>query len=122
LTYCLESETIAQLKPAIFHTAAREAFRSFPADVRRTLGKAIWELQLGIRLGMPLSRPMPSVAAGVEELRVKNSSGGYRAFYFSRSSRGILVFHAFQKKSAQTPIAEIKLGRKRLKELLNEAA
>jgi phage-related protein len=112
----------ARLKPAIFHVAAREVFRAFPPDVRRSLGKAIWELQQGTQLGMPLSRPMLSVALGVYELRVKDASGAYRAFYYTRSSRGILVFHAFEKKTRQTPESEIRLGRKRLKELLDEAA
>jgi phage-related protein len=110
------------VKPAIFHPAIREMIRSFPAQVRGSMGKAIWELQRGERLGMPLSRSMPSVAAGVEELRVKDASGAYRVFYFARSSRGILVFHAFVKKSQATPLSEIKLGRRRLKELLHETS
>src|SRR5262249_9648901 len=68
------------VKPAIFHNAARETIRVFPHDVRRSFGKAIWELQKGTRLGMPLSKPMPSVGAGVDELRVKDASGAYRGF------------------------------------------
>jgi phage-related protein len=32
----------------------------------------------------------------------------------------ILVFHAFEKKTQKTPIHEIELGKKRLKEFLNE--
>jgi phage-related protein len=34
--------------------------------------------------------------------------------------RGILIFHAFRKKSHKTPQAEIILGRRRLEELLDE--
>jgi phage-related protein len=74
---------------------------------------------MGEQLGMPHSRPMPSVAAGVSELRVQGEDGAYRAFYFTRSPEGILVFHAFVKKTRQTPAAEIELARKRLKELLD---
>jgi phage-related protein len=106
-------------RPAIFHPAALEVIRSFPEEIRRAMGKAIWELQEEHRLGMPLSKSMPSVAPGVEEIRVKDTSGAYRAFYMVRSSRGILIFHAFQKKTQKTPRAEIKLGQRRLKELLN---
>ncbi len=108
------------MKPAIFHAEARDAIRNFPVTVKRALGKAIWELQKGERLGMPLSRPMPSVGPGVEELRVKDKSGAFRAFYYVRSTEGILVFHAFGKKSRATPVSEIRLGKKRLKELVNE--
>jgi len=62
---------------------------------------------------------MPSVAAGVSELRVQGEDGVYRAFYFTRLPEGILVFHAFVKKTRQTPASEIELARKRLKELLD---
>jgi phage-related protein len=108
------------VKPAIFHAEAKDAIRNFPLTVRRALGKAIWELQKGERLGMPLSKPMPSVGPGVRELRVKDKSGAFRAFYYVQSSKGILVFHAFGKKSRATPTSEIRLGKKRLKEMLNE--
>lgn len=94
--------------------------RSFPKDVRRELGKAIFDLQRGETLTMPLSRPMPSLAAGAAELRVRGRGGNYRAFYYSRSARGILIFHAFAKKSQVPPKQELDLGRKRLKELLYE--
>lgn len=107
------------IRPAIFHPAALVVIRSFPEDVRRSIGKAMWEFQQERRLGMPLSKPMPGVARGVEEIRVKDTSGAYRAFYAVRSSDGVLVFHAFRKKTQKTPKSQIKLGQKRLKELLD---
>jgi phage-related protein len=76
-------------KAAVFHPAAIIAIRSFPIEVRRSIGKAIWELQQGRRLGMPLSKAMRSVAAGVEEIRMKDASGAFRAFY---SSEAVEVF------------------------------
>ena len=69
---------------------------------------------------MPNARPMPGVAAGVSELRVKGDDGSFRAFYYTASSQGVLVFHAFVKKTGRTLPLEIELGRKRLKELLDE--
>jgi phage-related protein len=96
------------------------AIRSFPEDVRRELGKAIFDLQKGSVLAMPVSRPMPSIAPGVAELRIRDRSGIYRAFYYTQSIRGILVFHAFVKKSQATPNADLDLGKRRLKELLHE--
>jgi phage-related protein len=108
------------VKAAIFHPGASAAIRLFPKDVRRELGKAIFDLQKGAILAMPLSRPMPSIEPGAAELRIRDRSGIYRAFYYSRSPRGILVFHAFEKKSQATPVRELNLGKKRLKELLHE--
>jgi phage-related protein len=62
---------------------------------------------------------MPGVAAGVSELLVNGEDGTYRAFYHTSSSQGILVFHAFVKKTQRTPPLEIELARERLKELLD---
>lgn len=108
------------MKAAVFHPAALVAIRLFPEEVRGALGKAIFDLQKGEVLGMPLSRAMPSVASGVEELRVRDRTGIYRAFYYTRSPRGILVIHAFVKKTQATPKQELALGKKRLRELLHE--
>lgn len=105
---------------AIFHPAARDVIRSFPAGVRKELGKAIFDLQRGEMLTMPLSRPMPSLAVGASELRIRDQAGSYRVFYLTKTARGILVFHAFSKKSRATPEHELALGKKRLEELLDE--
>ena len=66
---------------------------------------------------MPNSRPMPTVAAGVSELRVQGEDGIFRVFYCTAAPEGVLVFHAFAKKTQRTPPLEIELARKRLKEL-----
>jgi phage-related protein len=92
----------------------------FPREVRDRLGKALYLLQAGEQPGMPLSRPMPSIAPGVSELRLHGEDGQFRAFYFTASAQGILVFHAFAKKTRQTAPAEIQTGRRRLKEMLNQ--
>jgi phage-related protein len=40
-------------------------------------------------------------------------------FYYTASAAGILVFHAFAKKTQRTSDSEVELARKRLKELLD---
>jgi len=106
------------VKLALFHPKARAVLRSFADYVRRDFGKAIFDLQKGAKLSIPLSRPMPSIASGVEELRVKDRSGTFRVFYFARLETAILIFHAFEKKTQKTPRREIDEARKRLKEML----
>jgi phage-related protein len=108
------------VKAAIFHPGARAAIRLFPAEVRKEMGKAIFDLQNGEILGMPLSRPLPSLERGAAELRLRDRSGIYRAFYYTRSPKGILIFHAFVKKSRAIPQHEMDLAKKRLKELWDE--
>lgn len=105
------------MRKVIFHQKAREAIRQLPDQIRDDFGQALFLLQQGYRLSMPLSRPMSSVAPGIEELRIKGRDGIYRAFYFTRSSEGILVFHVFVKKTQKTSPLDIELGRKRLKEM-----
>ena len=106
------------MQPAVFHPKALQAIRSFPKPARLALGEAILNLQGGGKIGMPLSRPMPSVAPSVQELRVRDPAGIYRAFYLLKSQRGVIVFHASEKKTQKTPPQDIELGRKRLLELL----
>ena len=61
---------------------------------------------------------MPTVAPGAFELRIRDRAGSYRAFYVIQSKIGVLVFHAFQKKTPKTPKHEIDLARKRLRDML----
>ncbi len=107
------------IKVARFHPKAREVLSSFPDDIKLELGKAIFDLQKGAKLNMPLSRPMPLVGSGVEELRAKDRSGIYRVFYMVRLVDAVWIIHAFQKKTQKTPHQEIELGKKRLKEILD---
>jgi phage-related protein len=106
------------MKAARFHPAARDALQTFPEDVRRAFGKAIYDLQLGHALSMPISKAIPAVGSGVAELRIKDASGIFRAFYVTRLPDAVVVFHAFVKKTQKTPNREIELGKKRLKEML----
>ena len=108
------------MKFAVFHPKAKDAIRDFPENLRREFGKVIFDLQKGEKLSMPLSRPMPSVARGVEELRIKDRSGAYRVFYYTRLADSVLIFHAFSKKTQKTPPHEIALAQKRLKEIIDE--
>jgi phage-related protein len=107
------------VRAIILHPRARQAIRGFPRPVRSRLGEYLFTLQMGESLGLPHSRPMNGVAAGVSEIRVRGEDGTYRAFYYTAYADGIIVFHAFVKKTQQTPDSEIELGRKRLKEILN---
>jgi phage-related protein len=108
------------VKTAAFHPMARVTIRSFPEDVRRECGKIIFDLQKGEKLALPLSRPMPSVAAGVQELRIKDRAGAYRIFYYTKLAESVLIFHAFVKKTRKTPPHEIGLARMRLREMIHE--
>jgi phage-related protein len=113
-------EKLAFVKPAIFHPTAIAAVRQFPEIVRKELGKAMFDTE-GIGRESGHARCVAALnTRGVAELRIRDRSGIYRAFCYTQSPRGILVFHAFAKKNQATPIHELELARKRLKELLHE--
>ena len=101
-----------------FHDAARKVIRGFSREVRIEFGSALMKLQLGMLLGPPLSRPMTTVYPGAHELRFRDATGIQRVFYYTKSAGKILVFHAFAKKTQKTPASEIRIGQKRLKEML----
>lgn len=105
---------------AIFHARALAEIRGLPRVVRKRIGAAIWELQLGHRLAMPLSRPLPSVGSGVHELRLHDETTEFRVIYCLRPSVGVLVVSAFAKRTRRTPLRELTLARHRLKDLPNE--
>jgi phage-related protein len=107
------------VKPVIFHPKALAFIRGQEREVRKAIGEALRDLQKGISLGLPLSRPMPAVASGAHELRLKSKTTAIRVLYFVKSAEAIMVFHAFQKKTQKTPPHELAVGRQRLREVLH---
>jgi phage-related protein len=103
--------------PVLWNENTRKAVSRFPKEVRRELGYLLYRLQQGDTLTMPHCRPMPTVATGVCELRVKGKDGQYRLFYFAVSKQGIFAIHAFKKKSQKTPKRDLDQARVNLKEL-----
>ena len=70
----------------------------------------------GPNLRLPHSR---ALGGGPFELRPRGAVGTGRAFYCFLIGKRVVIVHAFIKKTAQTPDKELKLARKRAKELLN---
>jgi phage-related protein len=70
--------------------------------------------EYGPSLRLPHSR---AFGDGLFELRPRGRSGIGRALYCYAFGKRVLVLHAFIKKTQQTPDSELKLARKRLKEV-----
>lgn len=107
------------VKSIKFHPRALEFIRGQEAKIKQEIGEALRDVQKGISLGMPLSRPMPDVASGAHELRIKGETIAVRVFYFVKLADAIVVFHGFQKQTQKTPKHEIEVGQKRLREVLS---
>ena len=63
---------------------------------------------------------MPTVGAGVREIRIHDVDGAFRVVYVARFADAIYVLHCFQKKTQQTAKRDIDLARKRFKALMKE--
>ena len=107
------------MKSITFHPKALAFIRGQSPTIKREVGEALRDVQKGINLGLPLSRPMPTVASGVHELRVRSATTIARVFYLVKVADTIVVFHGFQKKTQKTPAQELAVGQKRLKEVLD---
>ena len=106
------------MKTISFHIKVLKEIENADFSVRKQILELLAQLSEGSTLGMPVSRPMPSVYKGAHELRVKDQSGQYRVFYYLNNSESILVFHFFKKKTEKTPLKEINTAQTRLSELL----
>jgi phage-related protein len=92
---------------------SREVLQSFPEGARQNLGFDLWRLQQGEQ---PSDyRPLPSVGAGVFELRDQDQRAWYRLVYLSRIQDVIYVLHCFEKKSRKMPRKDFEIARQRLK-------
>ena len=109
-------DLLRSLKPTIFVGSSRKDLQAFPAAVRREIGQALFEAQLG---DYPRgARPLKGFS-GVLEIRDNFDGDAYRAVYTVRFEGALYVLHAFQKKSTSgiaTPQRHIELIRQRLKD------
>ena len=93
--------------------------KQFPDEIKKEIGYHLYQMQKGMILSMPHSKPMPSIASGCYELRISGKDILYRVLYYLKIKDFILVFHAFNKKTQKTSYKDIQIGKKNLKELLH---
>ncbi len=82
---------------------------------RLEAGYLLRRLQRGDAIGMPTSRPMPSIGPRCHELRVNDASSNWRLVY-RIDADAIVIAEVFAKKTRSTPKAVIDTCRRRLKE------
>ena len=96
-----------------------EDLRAFPEDARRDAGYQLGRVQQGL---LPTDwKPMTTVGPGVVEIRV-HTRVEHRVFYVAKFEEAVYVLHAFEKRTRQTPQAEIVLAQKRLADLIRRRA
>jgi phage-related protein len=104
-------------KPVRWVGDSRQELRAFLEEVRRRIGGALWEAQLGRKAAY--AKPLRGFGgAGVLEVVDDFDGDTYRAAYTVRFAGVVYVLHAFQKKSKSgiaTPRHELVLIEQRLR-------
>ena len=106
-----------QPKPVRWVGSSKEDLSDFPEEVRRRVGTALWEAQVGRKARY--AKPLRGFGdASVLEIVDDFDGDTFRAVYTVRFAKAVYVLHAFQKKSKRgtaTPKAELDLIGQRLK-------
>ena len=90
----------------------------FSAGARLDAGLLLRRLQRGEMLGMPHSRPMPSLGPRCHELRINDARVAWRIIY-RIDSDAIVILEVFSKKSRETTRSVIDACKRRIKEYDN---
>lgn len=96
---------------------------AFPAVAQREMGYALFLAQMGERHSTMAKTLKGFGGAAIIEVKESYDGGTYRAVYTVRYAEAIHVLHAFQKKSKtgiKTPITELNLIKRRLRDLIEE--
>jgi len=100
-----------------FHSRVKAEIESWPVGILADFARIIELLmEFGPTLRMPHSRAM---GGGLFELRPRGREGIGRVFYCFVIGQRVVILHAFVKKTQDTPEQELKIARKRLKEVQN---
>ncbi|MDJ0675349.1 MAG: type II toxin-antitoxin system RelE/ParE family toxin [Calothrix sp. MO_167.B42] len=116
-----EDENILEipLRPLVWMGDSLKNIRSFPEEVRASLGYALQLVQAG---ETPMdAKPLKGVGNGVYEIIKRYDTDTYRAVYAVKIGEQIYVLHIFQKKSKQgikTPQVDIDLIKQRYKDAM----
>ena len=85
----------------------------FSAEARVETGFLLRRLQKGESLGLPHSRPMPSIGSQCHELRVNDENQTWRIVYHVATD-AVVILEVFSKKTAATPKEVLKNCKRRL--------
>ncbi len=85
----------------------------FSKTGRLEAGFLLRRLQGGEKLGLPWSRPMPSIGSKCHELRVNDENLNWRIIY-RIDTDAIVILDVFQKQTQQTPQYVIERCKKRI--------
>ena len=106
------------MKDIEFWGDSLDVIRNLPEGAKTAAGYQLDRLQRGMQPDD--FKPMKSIGAGVEEIRIKESGNAYRIVYIARFGDAVHVLHAFQKKSQKTSKRDLEIATQRYKQVVTE--
>ena len=98
-----------------FHLRVKAEIESWPVGILADYARMVELLmEFGPDLRMPHSRAM---GGGLFELRPRGREGIGRALYCFVTGQRVMILHAFVKKTPTTPERDLRIARKRMKEV-----
>ena len=92
----------------------------FSRMARLEAGFLLRQLQRGESLGLPHSRPMPTIGRRCHELRIVDERVSWRIVYWVLEE-AIIILDVFSKKTQKTPLKVLERCKQRLKRYQREA-
>jgi len=100
-----------------FHHRVKAEIETWPDGILADFARILELLmEFGPNLRMPHSRTM---GGGLFELRPRGREGIGRVFYCFVVRQRVVILHAFVKKTEDTPKQDLRIARKRMKEVQN---
>ena len=78
-------------KPVEFRGSSLDNLRAFPDSARHEAGHQIDRLQQGYQADD--WKPMQSIGAGVQEIRIRDAAGAFRVIYVAKFADAVYVLH-----------------------------
>ena len=105
-------------KIEFYNEGAKNQIYRFPKKIQ---AKLIDIMEMMIKLGPNLGKPHTyPFGDGLFEIRAKGKEGIGRSFFCYEKGKLIIILHSFIKKTEKTPSKEIKIAKRRMKEVKND--
>lgn len=86
----------------------------FSSSARIKAGYLLRQIQKGLKVSLPQSRPMPSIDSKCHELRINDQNLTWRIIYKIHTDM-ILILEVFEKKTSRTPKSVMDVCKQRIK-------
>jgi phage-related protein len=90
-------------------------------EARLEAGYLLRQLQRGVMLSMPQSRPMPTIGRRCHELRINDENVTWRIIYRTDVD-AIVILEVFEKKTSTTPKRIIDICKERIRRYDHESS